>query len=65
MAHEEKKHQILCAQDKLKILIAWTEVKNWLLYQEPEIPKGTVSACLAKAGGAALSLGAENWASLL
>lgn len=65
MACEERKRQILCVQDKLKILIAWTEVKNWLLYQEPGILKDTLSACLAKAGGSALSLGAQDWASFL
>lgn len=63
MAQGEKKHQISCVQDRLKVFIAWTEVKNWLLYQEPVIPKGRVSTCLAKAGGDALSLGAQNWAS--
>lgn len=63
MAHKEKKHQFLCVQDRHNVLIAWAEVKTWLLYQETGIPKGRVSTCLAKAGGVALSLGPQNWAS--
>lgn len=63
MAHDEKKHQISCVQDRIMVSIAWTEVKNWLLNQEPGISKGRVSTHLAKASGDALSLGAQSWAS--